>query len=117
MKKIILSFISLISIFALWGCSSDSVVGTFVATDGQTITLTSDKKVEYSDPAHNDTSSGTWEIRDKKVYVNRVSKSGKQRKEIYAEIPNGKVDSLFFKVNEDSSGTGTFYEQIFTRTH
>ena len=117
MKKIILSFISLISIFVLWGCSSNSVVGTFVATDGQTITLTSDNKVEYSDPAHDDTSSGTWEIRDNKVYVNRVSKSGKQRKEISAEIPKGKVDSLLFKVNEDSSGTGIFHEQIFTRTH
>lgn len=113
-KTISVLFLSILAII-LVGCSNKSVVGTFVATDGQTLSLTSDGKVEYSDPQHSDTSSGTWTIKDNKVYIDRTTSDDVKRKQIYAEIPKGKVDSLFFKVNKDSDGRGTFTEQIFTR--
>ncbi|KSU06553.1 hypothetical protein KF282_0950 [Lactococcus lactis subsp. lactis] len=115
MKKIMTTLFLLFFAIILVGCSNKSVVGTYVATDGQTLSLTSDGKVEYSDPQHDDTSTGTWTIKDNKVYIDRTNPDGVKRRQIYAEIPKGKIDSLFFKVTKESDGRGTFTEQIFTK--
>lgn len=100
----------------LFGCSkSSSIAGTYVASDRQTIVLSADGSVQYTDPENDDSSTGSWTIKENKIYVDRTTSDGIQRRQIYADIPNGKVDSLFFKVNEDSDGTGNFTEQIFIK--
>ncbi|HEM2704731.1 TPA: hypothetical protein ACHVDI_002199 [Streptococcus suis] len=117
-KTIIATLLLTISTILLVACgqsTKDRVTGVYVATDGQTISLQKDGKVEYSDPKHDDASFGTWKIEDNKVLVDRTTASGTKRKQIFAEIPKGNIESLYFSVVEGSEGKGTFYDQIFTK--
>ena len=117
-KTIIATLLLTISTILLVACgqsTKDRVTGVYVATDGQTISLQKDGKVEYSDPEYDDASFGTWKIEDNKVLVDRTTASGTKRKQIFAEIPKGNIESLYFSVVEGSEGKGTFHDQIFTK--
>lgn len=116
LRSLILMILTMVFVIFLSGCGNeDSIPGTYISDDeDQTIVLQSDHKVLYSEESSSDSSTGTWEVKDNILYVDRITTNGEIRKQIYAEVPSeGEIDYLYFKANPNSTGEGHFFEGLF----
>lgn len=118
LRNLILMILTMVFVIFLSGCGNeDSIPGTYISDDeDQTIVLQSDHKVLYSEESSSDSSTGTWEIKDNILYVDRITTNGEIRQQIYAEVPSeGEIDYLYFKANPNSPGEGHFFEGLFRK--